>query len=209
MPPHPAKTRLREALRARRAALPPAVATLSSRRLVDAILAHPAWTRAKGVAAFVGVRGEPHTRPLLEAALEGGRRLWLPRVVDAMAGSSVLVEITSTEQLAPAAFGLLEPAPRDDELRFESVPVGGPIDLALVPGLAFGSQGARIGFGPGHYDRLLESVATLEHPVRMGVCFADFFDPPEGPIPTESHDVPMHWVATEDGVTRCTPVVSG
>ena len=183
--------------------MPPAFATVSSRRLVEAILAHPAWEEARGIAAFVGVRGEPHTRPLLEAALAGGRRLWLPRVVDAMGGLSLLVEVTSTDQLAPAAFGLLEPAPRDDEVSLTAVPPGGPIDLVLVPGLAFDSQGARIGFGPGHYDRLLEPVAALEHPVRMGLCFHDFFDPAAGPIPTEPHDVPMHFIATEEGVVRC------
>ena len=61
----------------------------------------------------------------------------------------------------------------------------------------------RIGFGPGHYDRLLESVAATARPVRMGVCFADFLDPVEGPIPAEPHDVPMHMVATETGVVTC------
>ena len=205
LPSHPAKEALRRALRARRAALTPGVATLSSRPLVEAILEHPAWTKARGVAAFVGVRGEPHTRPLLEAALSSGRRLWLPRVLDPTGGHSLMVEVRDLEQLGPAAFGLLEPEPREGEHALPEVPAGGPIDLVLVPGLGFDSSGARIGFGPGHYDRLLASVSADEHPVRMGVCFADFLDPGEGAVPTEDHDVPMHYVATERGVVRCGP----
>ena len=35
----------------------------------------------------------------------------------------------------------------------------------------------------------------------MGLCFAAFLDPPEGPIPMDDHDVPMHQVATELGIT--------
>lgn len=203
MPPHPGKTALRRALRGRRAALPPAFATVESRRLVDVILQHPAWTTARGIAAFVGVRGEPHTRGLLEAALQQGRRLWLPQVVEAAAGISVLVEVTALDQLVPAAFGLLEPTVRAGQATLPRVEPEGPIDLVLVPGLAFDSSGARIGFGPGHYDRMLEPVVAAAHPVRMGVCFADFLDPVEGPIPVQDHDVPMHLVATETGVVRC------
>ncbi|MEX1365512.1 MAG: 5-formyltetrahydrofolate cyclo-ligase, partial [Nannocystaceae bacterium] len=190
-------------LRARRSALPPAFATLESRRLVEVIVQHRAWTTARGIAAFVGVRGEPHTRGLLEAALQQGRRLWLPRVVEAAAGRSVLVEVTALDQLVPAAFGLLEPAARAGQATLPRVEPEGPIDLVLVPGLAFDSSGTRIGFGPGHYDRMLEPVATADHPIRMGVCFADFLDPVEGPLPAERHDVPMHLVATETGVVDC------
>lgn len=205
MPPHPAKTALRRALRARRAALPPAFATVSSRALVDSILEHPSWAQARAVAAFVGVRGEPHTRSLLEAVVEQGRRLFLPRVLEATAGVSVLEEVTDLDTLKPAAFGLLEPVSDPGRPPLTHVHADGPIDLVLVPGLAFDSQGVRIGFGPGHYDRLLEPVASSDRPVRMGVCFADFLDPIEGPIPVEPHDVSMHYVATESGVVRCAP----
>ena len=202
MPPHPGKTALRVALRARRSALPPTFATLRSRPLVEAILEHPTWAGARGIAAFVGVRGEPHTRPLLEAALQQGRRLWLPRVVEATEGISVLVEVADLDELEPAAFGLLEPPVRADQPALTRVHADGPIALVLVPGLAFDSIGTRIGFGPGHYDRLLEHVATTARPVRMGVCFADFLDPAEGPITAEPHDVPMHLVATEAGIAN-------
>lgn len=155
------------------------------------------------MAAFVGVRGEPDTRALLEAALEQGRRLWLPRVIRGAAGESRLVEVTDLGVLAPAGFGLLEPAPRAEEVAVGAITEGVAIDLVLVPGLAFASNGARLGFGAGHYDRLLAGVAQAEAPVRMGVCLRAFLDPAEGPLPLEPHDVLMHWVATEAGVQRC------
>lgn len=175
----------------------------ASRALVAAVLAHPTWQAARSVAAFVGVRGEPDTRPLLAAALSEGKRLWLPRVIDGAAGVSVLVAVDDLADLGAAPFGLLEPRPRVDELALASVSVGAPIDLVLVPGLAFATNGARLGYGAGHYDRLLAPVAHAAAPVRMGVCFGGFLDPPEESIPSEAHDVAMHWVATETGVFRC------
>ena len=43
------------------------------------------------------------------------------------------------------------------------------IDAWLVPGLAFDSSGARLGFGKGIYDRLTESTCGL----LFGICFAN------------------------------------
>lgn len=203
MAPDPQKNALRRALRARRAALDPAASATASEALTAAVLAHPAWQAARSVAAFVGVRGEPNTRPLLEAALAEGRTLWLPRVIHGPAGLSELVDVHDLAVLAPAGFGLLEPAPRPDERTLPSVATDSPIDLLLLPGLAFARSGARLGFGAGHYDRLLAPSAHASTPVRMGIAFSTFLDPPEGPIPIAGHDVLVHWVATETGVHRC------
>ena len=100
------------------------------------------------------------------------------------------------------AFGLLEPLPQGDGVvpRIEDAAV----DLVLIPGLAFSSKGARIGFGGGYYDRALEGVAGADRPVRMGLCFSSVLDPPEAPIPVAPHDVPMHVVVTEQGIVDCT-----
>lgn len=208
MPADPRKNALRRALRARRAAQDPTALATASTAFVAAVLAHPAWRNARSVAAFVGVGGELDTRPLLAAALAEGRTLWLPRVLHGPAGLSVLVAVTDLAVLAPAPFGLLEPPPQPDELALPSVTPTSPIDLVLVPGLAFSSSGARLGFGAGHYDRLLAPVAHSPTPVRMGVCSSAFVDPPEGPIPTAAHDVAMHLVASDAGVLRCTPTAS-
>ncbi|MEM9462231.1 MAG: 5-formyltetrahydrofolate cyclo-ligase [Myxococcota bacterium] len=201
----PRKTALRRALRARRAAQEPGIVTEASAALTARVRAHSAWRSAGSVAAFVGVRGEPNTHALLEAALAEGRQLWLPRVLHGRAGESVLVQVDTLDQLAPAGFGLLEPRPHPGEQLLTTVNAKAPLDLILVPGLAFSSRGDRIGFGAGHYDRLLAPVARHLHPIRMGVCLSSFLDPAEGPIPTASHDVSMHWIATEHGLLDARP----
>jgi 5-formyltetrahydrofolate cyclo-ligase len=198
------RARLREALRGRRAGLLPDRRSAGSAAIAAAVQRHPTWGGARAVAGFVGVRGEPDTRALLEAALREGKRLWLPRVVDDSRLQWVAVDDLDG-QLRPGTFGLLEPVEREGADVLDRITAEADIDLVLVPGLAFASSGARIGFGCGYYDRALEGVASAAHPVRIGVCFSGFLDPPEGPIPADGHDVPMHLVVTEHGVVSCAP----
>jgi 5-formyltetrahydrofolate cyclo-ligase len=189
-------------LRARRAELPEAAQARASAAIAAGVGRLAVWRHARAVAGFVGVRGEPDTRPMLEAALREGKRLWLPRVAGATRLQWVAVDELEG-QLRPGAFGLLEPWPREGARVLDRITGDAGIDLVLVPGLAFASTGARIGFGCGYYDRALEPVAEADRPLRSGVCFERFLDPLEGPIPVEAHDVHMHLVATEQGIVRC------
>lgn len=161
------------------------------------MLADPRWGVARSVAAFVGVGGEPDTGSLLQAALDYGKELWLPRVVRGQPMLS-FVRVGDLATLAPAAFALLEPVPRDGEQTLRDLSC---LDLALVPGVGFSWAGERLGFGRGYYDRALAGCAGDPPPVRMGLCFAAFVTTPGG-IPTAPHDVPMHALATEDGIVE-------
>lgn len=71
------------------------------------------------------------------------------------------------------------------------------VDTVLVPGLAFGSDGRRLGRGAGYYDRFL---AVLDAD-KIGITTSGRIR--EG-LPLESHDVLMDWIATEEGIVRST-----
>ncbi|WP_419945310.1 5-formyltetrahydrofolate cyclo-ligase [Candidatus Poriferisodalis sp.] len=69
------------------------------------------------------------------------------------------------------------------------------ISLALVPGVAFDWHGTRLGHGVGYFDELLARLP--EDCPRVGVAPKVLvFDR----LPVESHDVPMTYLATQDGV---------
>ena len=67
----------------------------------------------------------------------------------------------------------------------------GAVELIVVPGVAFDSEGNRMGRGRGFYDRLLKSTPRA---AKVGVAY-DFQMLDH--IATEPHDVRMDRVITE------------
>jgi 5-formyltetrahydrofolate cyclo-ligase len=192
-----AKAELRAALRERRRRLVATDVARWSAALCDAILGASFWAGARTVAGFVGVKNEPDTMRLLRAARRQGKRIVLPRVRPGGAPTLDFVEIDDVDTgLVPGSYGLREPS----GVLVHRLDALVELDLVLVPGLAFARTGERIGLGPGYYDRALAPIAAEATPLRVGLCFAAFLDPHEGPIPTEPTDVPVHAIATELGV---------
>ncbi|MBG07691.1 MAG: 5-formyltetrahydrofolate cyclo-ligase [Halobacteriovoraceae bacterium] len=65
--------------------------------------------------------------------------------------------------------------------------------LIIVPGLAFGENGSRLGRGKGFYDKYLENFSGL----KIGVCFSEQVF--EG-LPMESNDVFVDYVVTDEKI---------
>ncbi|MCY1055549.1 5-formyltetrahydrofolate cyclo-ligase [Nannocystis sp. SCPEA4] len=167
-----------------------------SAELCAHVLADPRWRAANSVAAFVGVKGEPDTRPLLIAALAAGKQLWLPRMGGPRRQNIEFVAVSDLVALAPAPFGLLEPREGPGVALADT-----DVDLVLMPGLAFTRTGVRLGYGKGHYDGATSPLRGSPRPVRIGVCFADEL---VDSLPEEPHDVGVHALATEVGMIDCT-----
>lgn len=74
------------------------------------------------------------------------------------------------------------------------------LGLIIVPALALGADGSRLGRGGGWYDRAIEWVADHQtrRPLLVGVCF-DGETHESGQIPTAPHDVRVDVVATDKG----------
>ena len=72
------------------------------------------------------------------------------------------------------------------------VAIFGPIDLLLVPGIAFTRSGARMGRGFGFFDRFLAHRALGA--IKIGVAFR--FQIVES-LPLESHDIKLDLVVTD------------
>lgn len=63
----------------------------------------------------------------------------------------------------------------------------------VVPGVAFGKNGYRLGRGKGFYDRALSTFSGK----KVGVCFGLSLKPE---TPHEDHDVLFHQIVTENSV---------
>lgn len=71
------------------------------------------------------------------------------------------------------------------------------IDIALLPGLAFDLFGTRLGRGAGYFDRLLRSTRPTAR--LVGVVPTDLV---VDRLPAADHDMPVRYLATEEGVVE-------
>ncbi len=69
------------------------------------------------------------------------------------------------------------------------------VDVALIPGLAFDLFGNRLGRGMGYFDQLLARLRAGI--VRVGVVPSAVV---ADRLPKEEHDVPVQWLAAEEGI---------
>jgi 5-formyltetrahydrofolate cyclo-ligase len=185
-----AKLALRDQLLAARRHLPLSELGTRARATAAHLMATDDVRRAATVAAYVSVSSEPGTGPLLDLLRESGKRVILPLL---QADNDLdWAPYDGPDGLHTARRGLLEPA---------GTPLGpdavATADVVLVPGLAAGRDGTRLGRGGGSYDRALARV-----PVGTFVCVLLNSEELVDTVPRDDHDRPVTAAATELGVTR-------
>ena len=151
----------------------------------------PEFLEARRLALYAGLANEVRTDLLLSRALESRKEVSFPRVDSSIKGGGlVFIKVESIDELTPGLYGVPEPKGSGVEVDPKE------LDFIIVPGIAFDTAGARIGYGKGYYDKALKGVrcpiAALAYDLQVS---AD-------PIPTEAHDVGVDLLVTETRVVR-------
>lgn len=130
----------------------------------------------KKVLSFASFGSEINTS-FLNVWLSSQKTLFLPRIE----GSNL--EIYQVENplsdLIPSSLGPYEPNP----LRCKKIPFQW-IEIVLVPALAFDASLYRLGYGKGHYDRLLSKLSCP----TLGVGFRE---QKTSALPKDPWDIPL------------------
>ena len=179
---------LRVAFKQRRGNLTAAARSRASLQIAEHLADYVALRHAHNVAAFAATPTEVDLTPWINAHLQTGGGVVLPRVGDS--GSMEFYEFTSSTPLEDNRFGIGEPPATNPQVEPHD------IDAVLVPLVAFDSLGHRLGMGGGYYDRYLPRLSP-ECPL-IGVAFA--CQQTDAPLPREAWDVPLHAVVTENAV---------
>ena len=178
-----------DALR-RRGAVEPAVRESFSARLAEQGVAFARRVGAGVVAAFLPIRDEPDTLPLLAALSAHGFRTALP-VAAARGAPLVFRRWRAGDPTRTGPMGLREPL-ADAEILAP--------DLLFVPLACFDRRGHRIGFGAGFYDRSLAALRAAGRTTAVGVAFSAS---QVAEIPDEPHDERLDFVLTERELVDC------
>ncbi|MDF0551544.1 5-formyltetrahydrofolate cyclo-ligase [Kamptonema sp. UHCC 0994] len=154
-----------------------------SDRLCTHIQHSPLFTQAQTILAYFTYRQEPDLTPLFTIPKKWG----FPRC----SGNQLSWHNwTPGDNLQTGKFGILEPYPDSPILEPSAV------DLILVPAVACDTQGYRLGYGGGYYDRMLSLPEWASKPA-IGIIF-EFACLAE--LPIDSWDRPLHGFCTETGL---------
>ncbi len=143
---------VRATIRADIVSIGPADRIVRAEEIERRLLEHPAVRDAERVLCFysAGENGVP-TLPMIQRLVEfQGRRAFLPFFPAGDPAGEI--KITEWQPSAPV---ILTPH-IGAQPRYSRSVSPQEIEVALVPGLAFDAQGRRLGFGEGHFDRLLD-----------------------------------------------------
>ena len=156
---------LRTLARQRRDALSEEARRDKGRRIRERLFSEESWQRAQKILMYLSFGSEVDTWEIAYRARSEGKQIYCPRVID-RAGGRMEFFLTDLEDTKAGPFGIREPAGDD---RWQGGTDRNEAVLILIPGLAFGKGGERIGYGGGFYDRYLSAHRELKE--RLALCY--------------------------------------
>jgi len=168
-----------------------------SRAVMDRIVSCPAYIKASHISVFVSLPSELQTDMLIERAFADQKLVSIPMVTGPREMSMIPLEnYEDLSSLECSSLGIRQP--RADSQSMEDH----PLDLLIVPGLAFSPTGGRLGRGRGYYDKFSSKLTDSQKApfILMGVCLDEQL---LSHIPTEEHDYRMHYVVTPSHFYMC------
>jgi 5-formyltetrahydrofolate cyclo-ligase len=148
------------------------------------------YENIRTVFTYVSKPIEVDTTELIRSVLATGKKVAVPLCIPETCGMD-FYEIHSLKELVSGAYGVLEPDPSHSRPAAEAP----ESSVCVVPGFSFDSQGYRLGYGKGYYDRFLSEFKGI----TVGLCYAGCvkLDLPHG-----YYDRPVDILITEKYIRR-------
>ena len=159
----------------------------------EKLLTFDLFLKGRGVLFYLALEDEVQTRPMIEAALEMGKKISVPLIDDKEREILPSILKDPDKELTSGPWGILEP-----KRKFYRPSPLGEIDLVIVPGVAFDEAGNRLGFGRGFYDKFLRRL-----PERVSFIALAFELQVVKSLPCRSHDVAVDYIITEKRIIEC------
>ena len=189
-----AKATLRDEIKITLGALSPEQLHTRSADACQKLLALEAIRRASTIMLYMPIPGEVDLTPAALWCFRYGKTVAVP-TVDWKRRDMRLVEVTTFDDEFMDVDERGIRTPRDGRPLPADL-----VDVIVVPGRAFDTEGRRLGRGGGFYDRFLNRYA--DRPTLVGLAFdAQIVEH----VPTAAHDIPMDFLVTERRTTTCHP----
>lgn len=169
------KQELRNYIRNLKTKIPAETVLKQSKEITVLLEKHPLFIKAKTILLYYALPDEVQITPIIDK-YSRIKQIILPVVKQ---NDLELHYYLGENSLKKGAFNIMEPE-TPQFFDWEK------IDLAIIPGMAFDSNGNRLGRGKGYYDRLLQNMPPKVY--KIGICFNFQYFPS---IPTTPLDIKM------------------
>lgn len=158
-----------------------------SKKIASILFELEEWKSADTIAITVSRKPEVDTYAIISHAWDNGKTVVVPKCFPNNR-TMKFYTLKSFQELETVFYGLKEPIlSKTVEMDKKD------IDLVIVPGLGFTSQGYRLGFGGGYYDRFLIDYNGKTISLAFSEQLVDT-------LPIEPHDIPVGKLVTSEGV---------
>jgi 5-formyltetrahydrofolate cyclo-ligase len=151
-------------------------------RICDHVATFCEGRAIQAIAAFWPLGSEVDLQPLMNS--NSNCTYYFPRIIS----TTPPVLVWGTRPLGPGTWGLQEP--------LEAPFILPPVQLVLVPGLSFATDGHRLGYGKGFYDKVLAGLSSDVMTLGIGFSLQR-----SQCLPVGSKDVPVKGLVDERGIT--------
>jgi 5-formyltetrahydrofolate cyclo-ligase len=181
------KDALRDEAFARRDALDRAWRGRAAHAIAERALTLPELQTVTPIGSYWPIRSEVDPRPLMEALLARGQEIALSQIRHPHLSWRLW---RPGDVLVKGGFGVREPGPDAPECFPKAL---------LVPLAAFDRSGGRLGYGKGHFDRVIAALSMMHPVLTVGLAFsAQEIDR----VPVEDHDRRLDVIVTEAAAIR-------
>lgn len=191
-----AKAALRKEIQATLKALSAEEQARQSNEVQKKVIAHSIYRDSKRVALYLSMANEVATESIVRHALEQGKTCYIPRY-DSKSTYMDMVRLHSWQEYEslPLTKWKIKQPPMSQAC--ETALETGGLDLILVPGLGFTSEGHRMGRGRGYYDTYLAKCCASQPspPHTIALAFKEQVLPE---IPTDENDIKIDIVVTAE-----------
>ena len=188
------KSSIRKSIQSLREQLPAATRAAHSAAITERLLQLPQYRQADAVLGYMNIGAEFASELWIQRVLADGKKLALPRVNHHTNQLDLYWVDDPENQLEAGLWKIREPVVE----RCERLATLNEVEFALLPGVAFTRNGARLGYGGGYYDKLL---AHITHQPTLAAAAFELQIIEH--IPQEATDVKVGWIITEQEIIAC------
>jgi 5-formyltetrahydrofolate cyclo-ligase len=155
------------------------------------------YKRSKCVLLYASIGSEPSTNPLITKALTDGKLVYCPRICgDYME----FVRINSFDLIPTGRYNIPEPVKSSNEEIYKY----SEKTICIMPALAVDSDGTRLGYGKGYYDKYISTLKSKETVGcdRIFLICGIFSSLCIKYLPKQHHDIPCDMIITEEETIR-------